>query len=491
MAPGQSMSDGSSHERWLAVTVMRPGPEYGGTAPVSLPVPLGRAGVEDLSHPAPIHALASRCPPDRGGCDHARRRRREHGLRVVRGRWSGDPAPLRHGPRPLARHRGAHAIAVGSHERGRGRCDGPVKRADAATGRQDRQAGDRRRRPRAGYRQRDLTDAQRVAVAVLRLRRLPTDVGLAGYQCGGPLTDADVAASLDEIHNQSGATVVRTWFMQAYGGPGNWGQFDRVLAAAAVRGMKVIPVLTDQWAACEPLPSHYRSLAWYQSGYRQVDPGYTVSYRDYAAAIAAHYRNNPTIAFWQLVNEAEALDYSGGPCNEGAATAALRSFADDVTGVLKTNDPGHLVSLGTIGSGQCGTSSTADYLNVHAGLIDICEYHDYFGPGGLPGDQWHGVAVRINQCHSLNKPIFAGEVGLQASITASGSSGGAVTPATLAQRAAFFQQKLEAQFGAGVVGFLIWQYATGPRTDGFEVQPGDPSEAVMARVAAGLAHGGA
>ena len=312
-----------------------------------------------------------------------------------------------------------------------------------------------------------------------------------GYQCGGPLTDADVAASLDEIHNQSGATVVRTWFMQAYGGPGKWGQFDRVLAAAAARGMKVIPVLADQWAACEPLPSHYRSLAWYQSGYRQVDAGYTLSYRDYAAAIAAHYRDNPTIAFWQLVNEAEALDHSGGPCDEGAATAALRSFADDVAGVLKANDPGHLVSLGTIGSGQCGTSSTADYLNVHAGRIDICEYHDYFGPGGLPGDQWHGVAVRINQCHSLNKPIFAGEVGLQASITASGGSGGAVTPATLAQRAAFFQQKLQAQFGAGVVGFLIWQYATGPRTDGFEVQPGDPTETVMARVAAGLAHRGA
>ncbi len=311
-----------------------------------------------------------------------------------------------------------------------------------------------------------------------------------GHQCGGPLTDQEVAASLDEIRSNSGATVVRTWFMQAYGGPGNWGQFDRLLAAAAARGMKVIPVLSDQWAACEPWPAGqtpYRSLSWYQTGYRHVDYGYTRSYRDYAAAIAAHYRGNQAIAFWQLVNEAEALDAPGGACEDALANRALRHFADDVAGVIKHNDPGRLVSLGTIATGQCGTSSTADFLNLHSGRIDICEYHDYFGPGGLPGDQWHGVAVRIDQCHSLNKPIFAGEVGLQASIQADGSSGGQVTDATLAQRATFFQQKLQAQFGAGISGFLIWQYATGPPTDGFEVQPGDPTEGVMAQEAAQLA----
>ncbi|MDQ6846883.1 MAG: glycoside hydrolase family 5 protein [Candidatus Dormibacteraeota bacterium] len=311
-----------------------------------------------------------------------------------------------------------------------------------------------------------------------------------GHQCGGAQSNADVAAALDEIHNNSGATVVRTWFMQAYGGPGNWSQFDRVLSAAAARGMKVIPVLADQWAACEPWPAGqtpYRALAWYQSGYRAVDYGYGLSYRDYAAAIAAHYRNDPTIAFWQLVNEAEALDGVGGACEDAAANAALRSFADDVAGIIKANDRGHLVSLGTIATGQCGTSSTSDFLNLHSGLIDICEYHDYFGPGGLPGDQWHGVAVRINQCHSLNKPIFAGEVGLQASIASDGSSGGPVTAASLAQRATFFKEKLQAQLGAGVAGFLIWQYATGPRTDNYEIQPGDPTEAVMLRVAATLA----
>ncbi len=170
-----------------------------------------------------------------------------------------------------------------------------------------------------------------------------------GYQCGGPLTDADVAASLDEIQHpvrgHGGPDVVHAGVRRA-------GQLGPVRQGPRRRGCawdKGDPGPHRPVGRLRTVPSHYRSLAWYQSGYRQVDPGYTISYRDYAAAIAAHYRDNPTIAFWQLVNEAEALDFSGGPCDEGAATAALRSFADDVAGVLKTNDPGHLVSLGTIG----------------------------------------------------------------------------------------------------------------------------------------------
>jgi hypothetical protein len=310
-----------------------------------------------------------------------------------------------------------------------------------------------------------------------------------GHQCGGPLSDAEVGAALDGMRTQSGAIVVRTWFMQAYGGPGDWTQFDRVLAAAAARGMRVIPVLSDQWAACEPWPAgqtHYRGLAWYQEGYTQPDYGYSLSYRDYVAAIAAHYSQNPTIAFWQLVNEAEALDSWGGACQGAVANAALRNFADDAAGVIKATDPNHLVSLGTMGGGQCGVSSSEEYANVHAGRIDICEYHDYFGPRAIPGDQWHGIATRINACLALGKPIFAGEIGLQASVAPDGSTGGPVTQASLALRAGYLHDKMTAQLGLGVAGALVWQYAPGPRTDNYEVQPGDPAESAMLQVAATL-----
>jgi mannan endo-1,4-beta-mannosidase len=302
------------------------------------------------------------------------------------------------------------------------------------------------------------------------------------------MTDADVARAMDEMKTHSGATVVRTWFMQAYGGPGNWSQFDRVLSAASARGIKIIPVLVDQGASCEPWPigvPHYRTLAWYQSGYTRPDYGYALSYRDYAAAIAKHYAGNTTIAFWQLVNEAEALTSAGGSCDEQAANHALRSFADDVAGLVKANDPSHLVSLGTIGGGQCGAAGSADYRYLHAGLIDLCEYHEYWGKGAVPGDQWNGVATRINDCHALNKPIFAGEVGIDASIQPDGTTSAIVTKASLALRAQYLQSKMKAQFPMGLVGFLVWDYDNGP-SKYYEVGPGDPTEAVMAQVAATL-----
>lgn len=315
--------------------------------------------------------------------------------------------------------------------------------------------------------------------------RLPS--ASPGFQCGGPMSDSDVMNALTEMRRHSGATVVRTWFTQSYGGPGNWSQFDRVLADAAAVGVKVIPVLVDEWGSCEPWPNGvqpYRNLAWYQGGYRQTNDGYPLSYRDFAAAMAKHYAGDSTIAFWQLVNEAEASDSMGGPCEEAAANQAIRSFADDVTGVIKANDPNHLVSLGTIGSGQCGGQGVADYTNLHSGRVDLCEIHDY-APGALPGDQWNGVASRIDACLAMGKPIFAGEVGIDASVDSTWTATGTVTATTLAQRATLFQEKMQAQFGLGLSGFLVWEKSPGAST-GLEVGPGDPLEVVMTNVASSL-----
>ena len=58
-------------------------------------------------------------------------------------------------------------------------------------------------------------------------------------------------------------------------------------------------------------------------------------------------------------------------------------------------DPYHLVSLGTTGEGHCGLVG-ADYQYVHAGAVDICEYHDY---SAAPE-----TAPRVNLCAGLQKP---------------------------------------------------------------------------------------
>jgi hypothetical protein len=150
----------------------------------------------------------------------------------------------------------------------------------------------------------------------------------------------------------------------------------------------------------------------------------------------------------------------------------------DTSTILKSADPNHLVSLGTIGSGQCGANgSPTAYRTLHAAPnIDLCEYHDYGHPtAAMPGDQWNGLQARINDCAAIGKPLFVGELGISPSQVGS-----------LDARASALASKLQAQFAAGVVGELVWNWRAGSRGgsaqvgqaqtqgDGYEVGPGDP-----------------
>lgn len=272
------------------------------------------------------------------------------------------------------------------------------------------------------------------------------------------------------------ANTVRAWFFQSLaqrGGMRDFSVFDHTLAVARARGLKVVVTLGNQWGDCET--AGYRGLSWYQGGYRGPDPGMLRSYRDWVAEVVTRYRDRPEVAMWQLMNEAEASPGRGLPCT-AAGAAALKAFAQDLAQRVKGIDRRHLLSLGTIGAGQCGTSWT-EYQDLHAIRgIDVCEYHDYGSKDVvLPGDSWNGLKTRIDQCRALGKPIFVGETGI------TGREAGG-----LAARAAAFDRKLGGQFGSGVGGELIWDYcdpAYGPCNSdtNYDVTPGDPTLLVLAR----------
>ena len=197
------------------------------------------------------------------------------------------------------------------------------------------------------------------------------------YTCGRALDDATLDRVLQDAKN-AGATVIRTWFFQSYyrGAGNSYAPFDRVLTRAAAKGLKVVPVLVNHYPDCEPTGGKLKDEGFYDYGYKQAGWSYPQSYRDYARAVATKYRTNQTIAFWQLVNEA-ATSWSGG-CATGVeanghqrSANILRRFADDMGAALKAADPNHLVSLGTIGTGQCGTSG-AEYQYVHGSPASTC-----------------------------------------------------------------------------------------------------------------------
>jgi hypothetical protein len=319
----------------------------------------------------------------------------------------------------------------------------------------------------------------------------------AGYNlpCANPFTlsPSQLGFYLDDIQQNSGANTIRVWFYQSQGGPKNWTAFDAVISALKARGMRAVVTLTNETSTCdEPSSStFYKTLSWYQTGYLSPEGGYALSFHDYAVALAAHYSNDPTVAFWQLVNEAQAPseDTAGHvTCpDEMAARNGLRSFSDSMVGAIHAVDPNHLVDLGTLSTGACGIINDADYSYVHAGALDLCEFHDYGTPATALPVALQGI---IGDC--ANKPVYVGEAGIPANVGPDGTPNGTCNPwptcttvpityDTLNQRASFFQAKIQAANQAGVAGYLIWvksPYYTAS-TDGYAIADGDPVEGVL------------
>ena len=132
--------------------------------------------------------------------------------------------------------------------------------------------------------------------------------------------DSDLAAI------GSGQEVARVFAFQhtaTTNGERDWSYMDAALATFAAHDVRVIMVLTDQWHSqpCSDTSTD-RTRGWYEEGYKSAIEGAS-TYREWVAQVVARYRDNPTIAMWQLVNEAAAPNEDGS-CSWSAATDALR-----------------------------------------------------------------------------------------------------------------------------------------------------------------------
>jgi endo-1,4-beta-mannosidase len=299
--------------------------------------------------------------------------------------------------------------------------------------------------------------------------------GSGKYYCGNAYSDADLDRLMMELA-ATGATVLRVWAFQSFTlGGSDFSMLDRAIATARKHNLRLIFTLENEWKDCtqaDPATADGRKGAgWFDTGYKAPLASDPMAFRDYALAVVTRYKDEPVIAMWQLMNEAESTDAN-----------ALYNFTVDMAGVVKFADSKHLLSLGTIGTGQAGTSGS-NYKRLHmVGGIDVVEAHDYGNEAiampGSPSSTSNSIYSDLNDAAAIGKPFFIGEAGIPAPTP--------MYPFSYTQRAQYMDDKITAHWTAGSDGFLIWSWYD-LKTDnlqGWDFNGQDPLAAIVAKHAA-------
>ncbi len=197
---------------------------------------------------------------------------------------------------------------------------------------------------------------------------------------------------------------------------------DYVLQQAERHGIRMVFSLVDNWdyyGGMDAYVSHSSTASSHDDFY--TDDQCRQWYREYVRKVLTRentltgrqYRNDPTIAMWELANEAEAKQ---------AGVDVLQSWTADMAAYFESVDGDHLVSTGS--GGNYNTDSSVweysgghgvDYVQNHrVPEIDVCSFHLY--PEWLNentneyGQQW--IRDHVVDAHeTIGKPVFLGEFG--------------------------------------------------------------------------------
>ncbi len=283
--------------------------------------------------------------------------------------------------------------------------------------------------------------------------------GLLG-NCG-PSANGNYNSVMQTL-SQSGIRLIRFWLFQPMGVSS--ADLQNALDAAKSYGIYLLPTFGNHWSnGCD---GSSKDDNWYGGGYMS-------SYKPYVLSIVQQFKNNPNIFGWMLMNEAE----------DGTNPANLYNFTQDMSTSIRSIDPNHLITLGTIGRGQGGTTvSSGEYQSIY-GLpnIGFLDAHDYDNPNisypDIPNGD--GIASDVQVSKNLGKPMLIGEEGMSPYQPPnidpnSRSCNGGGYSGSYSQRASYTQNKISQAFSHGVSGYILWMFDLNGGGDGCEFSPGDP-----------------
>lgn len=256
----------------------------------------------------------------------------------------------------------------------------------------------------------------------------------------------------------------------------DFGPLDRVFATAKRHNQMVLPVLAGGSGDCEN--GKFKERGWYVDGWRTIRDLGGMTYAGWMSSAVTRWRDESTIAGWELVGEPEPSRCGDAACTwqtrtcPADAAAVLTDFFDAAGDRLRALDPHRPIFAGLTGGDQCGING-ADYATVGASRgIDVLDFHDYgIDASHRTAPAGSNLLARIAQARALRKPIVVNEIGINA-----GSCKDVTT------RAQQFRTAITGHRSAGAAGALLWAFVPDPRESEctYDIGPDDPAWAVIA-----------
>jgi len=233
------------------------------------------------------------------------------------------------------------------------------------------------------------------------------------------MTTAEVDAWFGSMRND-GHGAVRLFFQPGW----NLQRLDAAVASAKRHGIYVTVTLDDALGECG---GSKKNASWF------ADDQQRNTYRAHLTRVVQRYRGEPTIAWFEYLNE------------PNDAEGALRPFYDEMGAVARQIDPSRLFASGTIAPYATGGDDQFREITASPG-VDIASLHEY--------DEEEVASNHLDDVvsNSTGKPVLVGEFGITA------GDGCDVDFDTRAQR---IRAKAQAYIGAGLAGALAWSWQPG------------------------------
>jgi hypothetical protein len=206
---------------------------------------------------------------------------------------------------------------------------------------------------------------------------LATFMGPVYTGCSTAFSKFDLDSYFSELQSL-GINAIRFDIYQSYTNAGqDFSRTDYIINELAPRyNIHLIPVLDNHFSACTKGPE--KSTLWYGGGYETEPWGDEVlTYKNYVQMVVERYKNSPSVLMWDLINEPIDINSDYTDC---ALTNNIFNFVSDMSSYVKSIDNNHLITIGTMGGGECGLRGD-EYIDVF-GLdnVDVLDTHDYGYP---------------------------------------------------------------------------------------------------------------